>query len=161
MNFPVRILAVALVLVVISAGCLTTKIPSVSKPEAPVILVDYHRTGGISGVDDRLVIFDNGNAVYAGKSSGAELVLNATDLELIKVLFNQSQYSQFESSYSAPRDYPDLMTYAITYHGKTVTVEDTAIPPRLQPTIDNLNRIISRAGSSSSQNSRGFVNLTR
>jgi hypothetical protein len=41
----------------------------------------------------------------------------------------------------------DLTEYAITYRGRTVTVSDTEIPPRLGPLITELNRIMSEVRS--------------
>ena len=132
-------------LVLTSAGCLGTKIPEPATTVPPSVLVDYHRTGGIAGVDDRLVVFDNGVAVISGRSGSTELLLNQTDLALISVLFNQSQFPQLQAQYSAPRGSADLMTYTISYHGKTVTAEESAMPPSLLPVIADLNQIIRSA----------------
>jgi len=136
---------VLILLVLASAGCLGTRIPEPETQVPPGILVDYHRTGGIAGTNDRLVVFDNGVAVISGKSGSTEVLLNQTDLALISVLFNQSQFSQLQAQYSAPRGSADLMTYTISYHGKTVTAEESAVPPSLVPIIADLNHILSMA----------------
>ena len=47
-----------------------------------------------------------------------------------------------EGNYSARHGSADLIKYTISYHGKTVTTEDTAIPPALQSVIDELNRVL-------------------
>ena len=47
-----------------------------------------------------------------------------------------------EGNYSARHGSVDLIKYTISYHGKTVTAEDTAIPPSLQSVIDELNRVL-------------------
>ncbi|MFA5331556.1 MAG: hypothetical protein WC342_04180 [Methanoregula sp.] len=161
-KIAVCILAAVLVIVVLlSAGCITTKIPPVSKDTHPAIFVDYHKSGGVAGADNRLVIFDNGQTIYAGKSTGTEIVLNTKELEDLKTLFNQSQFLELEGSYSAPREYTDLFTYSITYEGKTVTAEDTAVPPRLQKVIESLDGITERADSSNAtDNTLHLVNLT-
>jgi hypothetical protein len=39
------------------------------------------------------------------------------------------------------------MLYSITWHGKTVITEDTAIPPALMPVIQDMNRILGSARS--------------
>jgi len=136
---------VLVLLVLASAGCLGTKIPEPETQVPPGILVDYHRTGGIAGINDRLVVFDNGVAVISGRSGSTEVLLNQTDLALISVLFNQSQFSQLQEQYTAPRGSADLMTYTISYHGKTVTAEESAVPPSLVPIIADLNHILSMA----------------
>ena len=127
------------------SGCLGSKIPPVSRPQAPAVLVDYHRTGGIAGFDDRLVIFDNGVVVVSGKTVNQEIEINKTDVERIVTLFNKSQFSMLEGNYSARSGNADLIKYTISYNSKTVNAEDSAIPPSLQPVIDELNRILTLA----------------
>ena len=124
------------------SGCLGSKTPPLSRPSAPAVLVDYHRTGGIAGFDDRLVIFDNGVVVVSGKTVNQEIEINKTDIDRIVTLFNQSQFSLLEGNYSARPGSTDLIKYTISYNSKTVNAEDSAIPPALQPVIDELNRIL-------------------
>jgi hypothetical protein len=113
----------------------------------PAIFADYHRTGGFAGLDDRIVIFDNGVAVISQKTASREITLNKTDLERITGIFSDAQFSMLEGNYSARRGAADYFRYTVSYHGKTVIAEDSAIPPSLQPVIDEMNRIISRANS--------------
>ncbi len=131
---------VALMLV---SGCLGSKTPSVSSLPAPAVLVDYYRTGGFAGFNDRLVIFDNGIAVVSGKDVNREIDLNQSDIDRITMIFNTSQFSMLEENYSARPGSVDLIKYSISFHSKTVNAEDSALPPALQPVIDELNRILS------------------
>lgn len=135
---------VALILV---SGCLGSKTPPVSRPAAPAVLVDYYRTGGFAGFNDRLVVFDNGVAVISGKNLNYEIDLNRSDLDRITQVFNSSQFSLLEGNYSARHAGADLIKYTISYHGKTVIAEDTAIPPSLQAVIDELNRVLTLSAS--------------
>ncbi len=143
-----------------AAGCLGSKIPPVTPPNAPAVLVDYYRTGGIAGFDDRLVIFDNGVAIVSGRTLNQEIEVNTTDLERLVTLFNQSQFSMLEGNYSARPGSADIMRYTISYHNKTVSAEDSAIPPSLQPVIDELNRILTLTASTK-QNAGLATNLPR
>jgi hypothetical protein len=149
------ILIVALVVV---SGCLGSKTPPVSRPPAPAVLVDYYRTGGVAGFNDRLVIFDNGIAVVSSKTVNQEIEINKTDIERIVALFDQSQFPMFEGNYSARQGSADLIKYTISYHGKTVNAEDSVIPPSLQPVIDELNRILTMTASVK-QTSSQVVNM--
>ena len=135
-----------LVLVLAGAGCLGTRVIPVNKTAPPAILVDYHRVGGIGGMDDRLVIFTNGVAAISQGSATTEISLNDTDLALISVLFSESDFSQLQNNYPASHQSPEVISYTITYMGKTVTAQDTDIPPSLETIIDNLNTILTRAG---------------
>jgi hypothetical protein len=132
-----------IIAIIMVSGCIGTKTPSVSGPTAPAVLVDYYRTGGFAGFNDRLVIFDNGVAVISGKNLNYEIELNQSYIDRINLIFNESQFSMLEGNYSARHGSVDIIKYSISYHGKTVNAEDTAIPPSLQLVIDELNLILS------------------
>lgn len=134
-----------LMLIVITGGCLGARVSPPSPQVPPAILVDYHRTGGIAGFNDRLVIFDNGAAVISGRTN-RDTQLNRTDLARLAAIFTDAQFSSLEGNYTARHGSADLFHYAISYHGKTVNAEDSALPPSLQPVIDELNRILTGGG---------------
>jgi hypothetical protein len=148
-----------LVAAVAISGCLGVKTPSVSRPTPPAIFADYHRTGGFAGLDDRIVIFDNGIAVISQKTASTEITLNQSDLERITGILNEAQFSLLKGNYTARPGAADYFRYTISYQGKTVIAEDSAIPPSLQPVIDEMNRIIIMANSGK-QLDRPFVNMS-
>ncbi|HUT38063.1 MAG TPA: hypothetical protein VMW77_02030 [Methanoregula sp.] len=123
-------------------------------------MVDYYRTGGIAGFNDRLVIFDNGIALVSGKTTNSEIDLNKTDIDRIITLFDQAQFAKLEGNYSARPGSVDLIKYSIRYENKTVNTEDTAIPPLLKPVIAELNRIVGM-GAGNEQPSLLPANLPR
>lgn len=123
-------------------GCLGSRTTPEPNPQVPAVLVDYHRTGGIAGFNDRLVIFDNGIALLSSKTTNTEIDLNQTDINGIITLFEQAQFFRLEGNYSARPGSVDLIQYSIRYENKTVNTEDTAIPPSLKPIIAELNRIM-------------------
>jgi len=129
------------------SGCLGVKTPSVSRPVPPAVFVDYQRTGGIAGLSDRLVIFDNGVAVISRKTVSTEISLNQSDLQRITNIFNEAQFSMLLGNYTARHGTADYFRYTISYRSKTVNAEDSAIHPSLQPVIDEMNRIITMASS--------------
>lgn len=135
-----------LVAAIMVSGCLGSKTPPVSRPTAPAVLVDYYRTGGVAGFNDRLVIFDNGVAVVSGKNVNYEIELNQTEIERINLIFTTSQFSMLAANYSARPGSADLISYSISYHGKTVNAQDSAFPSSLQQILDELNRIMSLSG---------------
>jgi hypothetical protein len=77
------------------------------------------------------------------KIQNHEIELNQTDIDRIILLFDQGRFSNLQGNYSGRQGSADLIRYTISYQGKTVSAEDTAIPPSIQPVIDELNRIIS------------------
>jgi hypothetical protein len=135
------ICAMLIVAVLMLTGCLGIKTPLVSRPIAPALFVDFQRTGGIAGVNDRLVIFDNGVTLVSSGTSSREILLNQSDLERISAVFDAAQFPMLEGNYTSRRG-ADLMQYSITYQGRTVNTEDTAIPPSLAPVIEEMNRVL-------------------
>jgi hypothetical protein len=142
------------------SGCLGSKTIPGSNPRVPAVLVDYYRTGGIAGFNDRLVIFDNGITLVSSKTVNSEIDLNQTDIEKINTLFDQAQFAKLEGNYSARPGSVDLIKYSISYDNKTVNTEDTAIPPSLKPVIAELNRIVGM-GANNEHSSLLAANLPR
>ena len=145
---------------VMVTGCLGSKTTPGSNPRVPAVLVDYYRTGGIAGLNDRLVIFDNGVALISSKTINSEVDLNQTDIDSIITLFDQAQFSNMGGNYSARPGSVDLIKYSIRFENKTVNTEDTAIPPSIKPVIAELNRIM-EIGSRNEQPSLLAANLPR
>ncbi len=151
-------LIIMLVVVIAISGCLGTKTPTVSRSTPPAIFADYQRTGGIAGIDERIVIFDNGLAVISKKTASTEITLNQSDLDRITGIFNEAQFSMLQGNYSARLGSADYFRYTISYHSKTVIAEDSAVPPSLQPVINEMNRIISLTDSDERVD-RPFANI--
>jgi hypothetical protein len=153
------VFVVFLLVLVAATGCLGVRTPPVARSPPPAIMLDYHRVGGIAGLDDRLVIFDNGAAVFSSRTVNRELSLNQTDLDQIAKLFSDAQYSMLQGNYTLRHDGADLIHYTITYRGKTVNTEDSAVPPSLQLILDEMNRIISETSKTEPAN-QPFASLT-
>ncbi len=110
----------------------------------PVVLIDYHRTGGIAGFNDHLVIYSNGNATVATKNTNTiQFTMTPAQIRNLETLFEHAMFSSLNSDYPAPSTGADYFTYTITYHGKTVTTEDTGVPEQLAPVISALDEIVS------------------
>jgi hypothetical protein len=137
--------SVCIIMAILLSGCLGVKPPVPPSSAPPSVFVDFQRTGGIAGVNDRVVIFDNGITVISGRMVNTELTLNQTELERISTLFSESKFSTLEGNYTSWRGGADLMQYRISYHGKVVQTEDTATPSVLQPIIEEMNRIMTIA----------------
>ncbi|MFA5212674.1 MAG: hypothetical protein WC406_05035, partial [Methanoregula sp.] len=106
------------------------------------IFVDNQRTDVTAGQNAHLVIFDNGAAVISTRTASTEFSLNRTDLDRIIALFALAQYPALSTNYPASRPGADLTNYSISYQNMTITLQETAIPPVIQPVLDELNRIV-------------------
>ena len=127
---------------VLLSGCFGVKTTTQSGQTPPAVFVDYQRTGGIAGLNDRIVIFDNGVMLISSRAVNNESLLNQTELEWISNLFEESKFSSLDGNYTSQRGGVDFFQYTISYRGKTVHTEDTAIPSSLQPIIEEMNRIL-------------------
>lgn len=136
------IFAVLIVTALAMTGCLGMKTLPVPRTPAPSLIVDYQRTGGIAGVSDRLVIFDNGVGLVSSRKLSREILLNQSDLDRISGIFDDTKFFGLEGNYTSRRGGADLMQYSISYRGRTVNTEDTAIPPAMEPVVMELNRIL-------------------
>ena len=134
---------ILIVAALLLTGCIGTKTLPVPNPAEPTLFVDYQRSGGIAGVNDRLVVFDNGAALVVSRTTSREIQLNQSELEQISHIFEAAQFTALEGNYTSLRGGADFMQYSISFKGKTVNTEDTAIPPPLEPVIDEMNRVLS------------------
>lgn len=138
-----RAVSLALVLLTLVSGCFDAR-PAPSSPAAPPeIVIDYERTGGIAGLDDRVVIFDNGLTLISGRDVSTEIALDSPEIERIQAVFTRAGFGSLEGNYSSRRSGADVLQYRISYRGKTVIAEETVIPSSLGPVIDEMDRIIS------------------
>jgi hypothetical protein len=130
---------ICLLLLILSIGCTGTK-----KPD---IILEYHRTGGLVGLDDHLTIDREGNAVLKRKNAQAEFALDVKTLNRLETMFNTAAFSRLKKAYLPPQPGADLIEYTITYHGHTVQMMDIAIPEILQPILESLNQIVEKRGN--------------
>ena len=138
----VPVLLIILCLAVIFAGC-TTEPQEPSNPEnPPSILVDYVRTGGIAGVSDHLVIFENGQAIYSTWNASGEFNLTLQEMDRLRDVFSIAGFESLNGNYPAPTPGADYFTYRITYGNQTVITQTTGVPDQLMPVISELNQII-------------------
>jgi hypothetical protein len=140
----VLILFVVLIAVVAVPGCLSTKAPVKTTSTLPALLLDYHRTGGIAGTDDRLVIFDNGVALLSTRAVNREFMVNASEIERVHQVFGQAGFAAMKGNYTSAFSGTDIIQYSITYQNRTVMTEDTSVPFTLQPVIRELDGLVDR-----------------
>lgn len=121
-------------------GCTGTA-SQVSSP-----LIEYHRSGGIRGTDDRLVIRDDGTATLNRNGRTSDTTVASDVMDRLRRALRQSQFGSLRSEYEAPPGGADMYNYAITHNGHTVRAKDASLPEALHPVISILDRILSNAG---------------
>jgi hypothetical protein len=102
--------------------------PEARREREDPILVSYHRTGGIVGTDDRLVVWSDGFAHAAGvmfdTSSGRLTEQELADLR--KLLADWGRAPEPVAGTPAA----DTLLVQISHAGRTVAADDTARPSR-------------------------------
>jgi hypothetical protein len=109
-------------------------------------LIEYSRAGGISGLDDHLLIDQSGNAILTRKSETYEFTLSPEKLVELSKLFYEAKFLELKPQYLPKQQGFDLIEYKILYNRYTVKAMDTAIPDSLQGIINELNQIIIEHG---------------
>ena len=127
-------------LVVLLAGWLSNCGGASSSSSA----LEYHRTGGFAGLDDRLVIDISGTATVTRKARTRAFTLNSTQLADLDQLFANADFATLQAKYLPASEGNDFFEYTITYKNYTVRAMDTAVPAKLLPVIAKLNQLIER-----------------
>jgi hypothetical protein len=106
---------------------------SADKPHAPTTQpILYHRTGGIAGTDDHLVIWPDGFVQVDGKLFTPAVTRVADDRHAkLRALFDG--WDALKPEYLS-NDIPDAYTITISYGDKTVIASDLAsdLPQRFR-----------------------------
>ena len=119
----------------ISVGC-----ASVSSQASP--LIEYQRSGGITGREDRLVVLTDGTARLARGTATIEFRVSPDTLEALRSLVGAARFDELRAEYLPPRQGADLFEYVVVCQRRRVRTMDTAVPPELEPLIRLLNGLL-------------------
>lgn len=139
---PVLFVSAVLAALVFSAGCATDIPGPVNNHTAPAMMVQYTRTGGIAAFDDRLVVFENGQAVYSRGNRTGEFTMPPDQLSELHLLLVNADFPSLAPSYPAPSPGADYFQYTITYGEKTVSTETGGVPDALLAVIGRLDALL-------------------
>jgi hypothetical protein len=106
------------------------------------VLVEYHRTGGIAGFDDRVVVHENGSAKVSRSGDVSVVTVQPESLALIRAAVESEAFLSLEPEYTPSEPGADRFTYEVTAGEKTVRAQDGAVPEALAALISELNGII-------------------
>lgn len=110
------------------------------------MLVNYQRSGGIAGFNDRLVINDDGHCTLQRKNLEWQFNLPPDDLQNLRQLFQEADFFNLNSEYLPADIGADRFEYTITYRisdkEHTVRTMDGSVPQALTPVLSQLNRIV-------------------
>lgn len=121
------------------AGC-----ASVSS-QAPA-LVEYQRSGGIAGREDRLVVNSDGSVHLYRRGAVSEFKVNGDTLARLRQLLEAIRFDTLRAEYRPSRPGADLFEYVLVYKDRRIHAVDTAVPAELQPLIQLLSGLANQTG---------------
>jgi hypothetical protein len=143
---------ILLLLIAAPAGCAgyhpkpqTSSSPARRHPTTLPIL--YHRTGGIAGTDDRVVIWPDGVVDVSGKLMSAGMArLPSERLSSLLALF--ADWPKLKDQYLAA-GVADAYTITISYGDKSIEASDLApdLPPQFRQIFTEIEAIAAQAQS--------------
>jgi hypothetical protein len=119
------------------AGCATMNSQAAA-------LVELQRSGGITGREERLVVFNDGTARLWGRGPVADFTVAGDTLSRLRELLRTIKFDTLRTEYLPPRRGADLFDYLVTVEHHRIHTMDTAVPAPLQPLLQLLGGIIAR-----------------
>jgi hypothetical protein len=107
-------------------------------------LVELHRSGGIAGREERLVVYSDGTAKLWGRGPVVDLTVQSDTLARLHELIQGIKFDSLRAEYLPPRQGADLFEYVVISKDHRVRTMDTAVPPPLQPLLQLLGGIMAR-----------------
>jgi hypothetical protein len=110
--------------------------------------LEYQRSGGFLGLDDRLTIQANGEAELTRHGQVQAFALNADQLAELQANLDEASFSTLQANYMPTATGGDRIEYVVRVSGKSVKTADGAVPAALQPLLKVLNQIVESQGLS-------------
>ena len=108
-------------------------------------LIEYHRSGGFRGVDDRLTIDTDGKATLTRNGTATDVTIEPSIVNRLRGIMQEIEFDKLEREYQPPGRGADVYEYSITYQGHTVRAKETALPQVLHPIVELLDRVLDGA----------------
>jgi hypothetical protein len=120
-----------------------TSIRKLDTGSQPVpILLEFSRNGGFAGCSDHLVLYDDGSARISRKEYTTLVQVPEGTLDRLVLLLSSMDETDLQDEYGAPQEGADYYSYSLTIEGKTIRMDETAVPDVLVPVIELLTDII-------------------
>ena len=119
-----------------------------SAPPAPIApsAIEYTRTGGFIGLNDRLTIDAKGHTVLSRRNVKSEFDVSDADLKQLYAAFQTAGFASIPENSMPIGVVADALNYTISYQGHTVKTADSAVPKSLESLLTMLNRIVETQG---------------
>ena len=108
-------------------------------------LIEYRRSGGIAGREDRVVVRSDGSAQLHRRGVAADFRVAPDTLDTLRALLQRVDFRAMREEYLPARQGADLYEYVVIYQDRRIRTMDTAVPPELQPLLQLLGGLANRA----------------
>ena len=108
------------------------------------LLIEFQRSGGIRGTDDRLTIDSDGTATLTRDGATSTITIDRSVIDRLRRALREIEFDKLVVE-DSPRRGGDAYEYAITYRGRTLHALETALPGPLRPVVELLDGILNRA----------------
>lgn len=139
-SVPHAALAIAAILVVLPGiGCADDTTSQESS-----LLIEFQRSGGIRGTDDRLTIDGDGTATLTHNGATSTITIDGSLMNRLRRAVGEIEFDKLVVE-DSPRRGGDAYEYSITYGDHTVRARETTLPRPLRPLVELLDGILNRA----------------
>ena len=107
-----------------------------------VVIVEFTKSGGITGLQQKMIISNNGHGILTGTQTANPdgFDLDESAMANLRQTLEDSRIDEL-SGQSFPCEGADQFTYSITHMGNTVTMCDDLVPEQLREAVDLLEDI--------------------
>jgi hypothetical protein len=110
-------------------------------------LIEYHRSGGIAGREDHVVVMSDGTAQLSRRGVTADFRIAPDTLTELRALIERVDFRAMREEYVPARRGADLYEYVVICQDRRIRLMDTAIPEELQPLMQLLGGLANRSPS--------------
>ncbi len=107
-------------------------------------LIEFQRSGGIAGREDRVVVMSDGTAQLSRRGVAADFRVAPDTLTELRALIERVDFRAMRDEYLPTRRGADLYEYVLTCKGRSIRTMDTAVPAELQPLVQLLGGLANR-----------------
>ncbi len=131
-----------------AAAAPSAEIPPIATIQAGAanLLISYHKSGGIAGIDETLTVYTDGTIEIRGKGGTTSTQADPSDIQALHKLLVSPEFAALQLPVQPP--VPDQFIYELTVSGraKPIIIGDGADnPPVLREVIDVLEKLKTQA----------------
>ncbi len=120
--------------------------PDATQAGAANLLISYHKSGGIAGIEETLSVYANGTVEQRSKTSITKTQASPADIQALQALLASPEFAALQLPVQQP--VPDQFIYELTLPGRAkplVATDSADNPPVLRDLIAALEKLKTQA----------------